>query len=128
VHAYAAAIGDTNSAYPSSADGADGTVAPPTFAAVYALGAGSGGLASAGIAPWRLIHGEQQFSWTRAIKVGETLTAHGRIAEVYRKRNLQFVVAETRVTDAAGEEVCVSRSTVLVLPEEGRPAAGGNGA
>ena len=89
---------------------------PPSFAAVYALFAGSLSLSSAGIAPSRLIHGEQQFTWTRALRVGETVTSQGQIADVYRKRNLQFVTAEAVVKDEAGEEVCRSRSTILVLP------------
>ena len=122
VRAYADAVGDTNPHYPASTDHGDGKLAPPTFAAVFLLSAGSG-LVGAGIAPNRLIHGEQEFTWNRALRVGETVTAQGRIADVYRKRNLQFVAAETRVTDAHGDEVCVSRSTILVLPEPG-PAAG----
>jgi acyl dehydratase len=120
VHRYVAAVGDTNPAYPRSPDDAEGKVAPPTFAAVYALGAGSGSLSRAGIAPNRLIHGEQSFEWRRAVRVGERLTAQGRIADVYSKRQLQFVVAETVVTDESGEEVCRSRATILVLPD---PAA-----
>jgi acyl dehydratase len=89
---------------------------------VYALGVGGLSLVQRGIPPWRLIHGEQEFSWRRAVRVGETLTSQGRIADVYQKRNLQFVIAESRVTDEAGEEVCLSRTTVVVLPESGAPA------
>jgi acyl dehydratase len=70
-----------------------------------------------GISPNRLIHGEQEFTWKRALRVGETVTAQGSIIDVYRKRNLQFVVAEAIVVDEAGEEVGRSRATVLVLPE-----------
>jgi hypothetical protein len=124
VHAYVAAVGDTNPAYPASADDSEGKIAPPAFAAVYALFAGSGSLASAGIAPSRLIHGEQQFTWTRALRIGETVTSQGRVADVYRKRNLQFVTAEAVVKDEAGEEVCRSRSTILVLPDPAEAAAG----
>lgn len=120
VHAYVKAVGDTNPAYPQSDDDADGKLAPPAFAAVYALFAGSLSLASAGIPPNRLIHGGQEFSWSRALRVGETVTAQGRIVDIYNKRSLQFVESEAVVTDEAGEEVCRSRATVLVLPD---PAA-----
>ena len=84
---------------------------------MYALGAGSGSLSRLGIPSSRLIHGEQEFAWKRALRVGETVTAHGRIADVYQKRQLQFVVAEAVVTDEGGTEVARSRSTILVLPE-----------
>ena len=121
VHAYVRAIGDTNPAYPQTPDDADGKIAPPAFAAVYALGAGSLSLLSAGIEPSRLIHGEQEFRWTRPVRVGERLTARGALARVYNKRSLRFVEAESVVTDTAGAEVCRSRATVLVLPD---PATG----
>ena len=120
--AYCQAIGETNPAYPQSASDADGKIAPPTFAAVYALGAGSGSLAAVGVAPSRLIHGEQEFEWSRAIRVGERLTTTGRISEVEQKRSLTFVTAESTVVDEAGEVVCVSRATILVLPEAGSKA------
>lgn len=116
VYAYAQAIGDTNPAYPQSPEDADGKIAPPSYAAVYGLRAGSA-IARLGIAPNRLIHGEQSFEWTRPLRVGEKLTVQGRIADVYNKRSLQFVAAETEARDEAGEVVCLARATVLVLPE-----------
>jgi acyl dehydratase len=70
-----------------------------------------------------LIHGEQVFTWNRPLRVGETVSTRGRIADVYQKRQLQFVVAEAVVTDDRGEEVARSRSTVLVLPEPHRGGA-----
>jgi acyl dehydratase len=117
VFAYVRAIRDDNPAYPQGPDDAEGRIAPPSFAAVYALGAGSLSLLSAGIEPSRLIHAGQEFSWERALRVGERVTARGRIAEVTRKRSLQFVSAEVLVTDAAGEQVCRSLGTILVLPD-----------
>jgi acyl dehydratase len=111
------AIGETNPAYPQSPTDGEGKIAPPTFAAVYALGAGSGSLGRLGISPNRLIHGEQEFTWKRALKVGETVTAQGSIVDVYNKRSLQFVVSEAVVVDEGGAEVGRSRATVLVLPE-----------
>lgn len=117
VYAYARALGETNPAYPQSAADAEGKVAPPAFAAVYALGAGSLSLLPAGIDPSRLIHSGQEFSWERPVIVGETLTVEGRVADVYNKRSLQFVSAEVIVRDAAGEQVCRSVGTILVLPD-----------
>jgi hypothetical protein len=117
VYAYARALGETNPAYPQSADDVGGKVAPPAFAAVYALGAGSLSLLSAGIEPSRLIHSGQEFSWERLIIVGETLTVEGRVADVYSLRSLQFVSAEVIVRDAAGAQVCRSVGTILVLPD-----------
>jgi hypothetical protein len=124
VFAYVRALGETNPAYPTSASDAEGKIAPPTFAAVYALGAGSGSMRRIGVGPNRIIHGEQEFTWQRALRVGETVVAEGRIADVYKKRSLQFVVAEGVVKDASGSEVARSRATLLILPE---PNSEGNG-
>lgn len=120
MYAYTQAVGDTNPAYPQSPDDADGKLAPPSYAAVYALGAGSLSLVAAGIEPARLIHAGQEFRWERALRVGEKLTARGRVADVSRKRSLQLVTAESVVSDAAGELVCTSVATILVLAD---PAA-----
>ena len=117
VYAYTQAVGDTNPAYPQGPDDADGKLVPPSYAAVYALGAGSLSLLSAGIEPARLIHSGQEFAWSRALRVGERVTARGSISEVTRKRQLQFVSAEVVVTDADGEPVCRSLGTILVLPD-----------
>ena len=117
VYAYVKATGDANPAYPQGPDDAAGKIAPPAFAAVYALGAGSLSLLSSGIQPNRLIHGSQEFAWTRVVRVGERLTAQGGVARVYNKRSLQFVDAESVVTDEGGAEVCRSRATILVLPD-----------
>ena len=117
VYAYTQAVGDTNPAYPQSPDDAEGKIAPPSFAAVYALGAGALTLRSAGIDPSRLIHTGQEFSWERAVRVGEKLVAQGRVADVTLKRSLQFVSAEVLVTDAAGAQVCRSLGTIMVLPD-----------
>jgi len=120
VYAYTQAVGDTNPAYPQGPGDDRGKIAPPSYAAVYALGAGSLSLLSAGIEPARLIHAGQEFTWTRSLRVGERVTARGRIAEVTQKRSLQFVSAEVIVSDQEGEQVCRSLGTILVLPD---PAA-----
>jgi hypothetical protein len=117
VSAYVQALGETNPAYPTSATDGEGKIAPPTFAAVYALGAGSGSMSRIGVGPDRIIHGEQEFTWSRALRVGETVVAEGSIADVYKKRSLQFVVAEGVVKDESGAEVARSRATLLILPE-----------
>jgi hypothetical protein len=124
VYAYVKAIGETNPAYPTSASDGEGKIAPPTFAAVYALGAGSGSLRRIGVGPNRIIHGEQEFTWERALRVGETVVAQGRIADVYQKRSLQFVVAEGVVNDESGVEVARSRATLLILPEPNNEGGG----
>lgn len=61
----------------------------------------------------RVVHGEQSFEWSRPIVVGDRLRAAPRIADVFAKGPNEFLVVETEITDAAGEVVCVARSTLL---------------
>ena len=34
-----------------------------------------------------LVHGEQEFEFLRPVKIGETLTLTGRVADIYEKTN-----------------------------------------
>jgi hypothetical protein len=85
---------------------------PPTFAAVYALAATVPQLygdEEIGIDVSRLVHGEQEFEWTRHPEPGERLVATGRVSEDVRRRGMRFVSYETVVDDAEGRRVCVSK-------------------
>ena len=61
----------------------------------------------------RVVHGEQEYEWTRPIVVGDVLKAVPRIGDIYSKGPNEFLVIEAEITDADGEVVCVSRGTLL---------------
>jgi hypothetical protein len=106
VQAFAKAIG---------ADPAGGV--PPTFAAVYSLGATAPQLfgdPDAAIDFARLLHAEQEFVWSRHPEPGETVRSHGRIASDISRRGMRFVTFETETRDARGNEVCVSRALFVI--------------
>jgi hypothetical protein len=92
---------------------ADGV--PPTFAAV-------GEFASLpritddpdlGMDYSRVVHGEQRYEWRRALRVGEELTVHSRIASIRVKGGHGFLTVESELRDTAGETVVVGRSTMI---------------
>lgn len=92
---------------------------PPTYAAVYALGATAPQLfgdAEAGIDFARLLHAEQEFEWERHPEVGETVTATGSVLSDLERRGARFVTFVTSVADAAGRPVCSSRALFVVRP------------
>ena len=104
------------------ADPADGV--PPTFAAVYSLGATAPHLfmdEDAAVDFARLLHAEQEFEWQRHPRVGETVTSRGRVASDTSRRGMRFVSFETDTTDEKGAPVCKSRA-LFVIREEMRPA------
>ena len=124
VAAFARALGDPNPLYvdPEAARrGPFGTiVAPPTYPIAFmaqALAGGADVFLELGLDFMTLVHGEQEFEYTRPIKAGETLTLTGRIADLYEKQGsngmLDFAVLETEAVDAAGQPVFFSRNTLI---------------
>ena len=121
---FARALDDANPLYrdPEAARrGPFGTiVAPPTYPIAFMVQAMSGGMETflqLGLNFATLVHGEQEFEYTRPIRAGETLTLTGRIGDVYEKTGssgtLDFVVLETEARDQAGEVVFFSRNTLI---------------
>ena len=90
---------------------------PPTFAAVYALGATAPQLfgdPEAAIDFAKLLHAEQEFEWTRHPQPGETVTSQGRIASDMSRRGIRFVSFETESTGADGDGICKSRALFVI--------------
>jgi len=89
---------------------------PPTFAAVYALGATAPQLfgdETAAVDVANLLHADQEFAWERHPHVGETVTAQGRVVADVERRGVRLITFETDVT-AAGEAVCRSRAVFVI--------------
>ncbi len=108
VDAFARAVG---------ADPADGV--PPTFAAVYSLGATAPQLFAdeeAAVDFAHLLHAEQEFEWTRHPRPGETVTSTGRVASDVSRRGMRFLTFETETADARGAPVCRSRALFIIRP------------
>ena len=113
VAAFAQALGDANPEY--------ATVAPPTYPIAFMAEAMSGGMETfleLGLNFMTLVHGEQEFEYVRPVRIGETLTLTGRIADIYEKKNssgavLDFVVMETEGKDEKGAPVFYSRNVLI---------------
>jgi hypothetical protein len=89
---------------------------PPTYAAVYALGATAGQLfadAEAAVELASVLHAEQEFEWDRHPEVGETVTSRGRVTADVTRRGMRLITFETDVT-VAGEPLCRSRARFVV--------------
>lgn len=90
---------------------------PPTFAAVYSLGVTAPQLfgdADAAVDFSRLLHAEQEFTWVRQPRPGETVTSRGRVASDGSRRGMRFVSFETETTDGAGEPMCRSKALFVI--------------
>jgi hypothetical protein len=90
---------------------------PPTFAAVYSLGATAPQLFEDGEAAIdfaKLLHAEQEFEWSRHPEPGETVSSQGRIASDISRRGIRFVRFETETKGAEGDDVCRSRALFVI--------------
>ena len=90
---------------------------PPTFAAVYSLGATAPQLfgdEEAAVDFAHLLHAEQEFTWTRHARPGETVISRGRVASDVSRRGMRFMSFETETTDAGGAPVCHSRALFVI--------------
>jgi hypothetical protein len=97
------------------ADPADGV--PPTFAAVYSLGATALQLFAdpeAAVDFSHLLHAEQEFTWSRHPRAGETVTSQGHVVSDVSRRGMRFVSFETDTTDFDGQPICRSKALFVI--------------
>ena len=113
------AIGEENPIFrdpdAAKAAGYPEQVAPPTFVTVMQIMT-SGQVVldqELGLNYALVVHGEQEYEWSRPVVVGDVLSAVPRIADVYPKGPNEFLVTEAEIRDASGQVVVVARSTLL---------------
>ena len=95
-------------------------VAPPTFPVVVQEATLAQLLAEpdAGIDFSRVVHGEQRFTYTRAIVAGDELTATLSVSSVKSLGGHNMVTADSDIVDAEGKHVVTAISTLVVRGDE----------
>src|SRR5215471_11748003 len=116
VREFARAVKDPNPAYLAD----DGALAPPTFLMTIAhwMRDLSETRSAVKLDYRRLLHGEQEFEYLKAIRPGDVLTARSRTKDVFEKAGkrggtMLFVVAETELRDQHGDVVAYMRNTAI---------------
>lgn len=122
IRQFARAIGDLNPLYfdedyaKTTVHG--GIVAPPTFP--IAIIDEDGETLDLGLDYNRMLHGEQQFIYTRPIRVNDELTCQIKVTDVYeregKKGTMEFLVLDTEITDVDGKHVVTSRTNIIYRP------------
>ena len=120
IRRFAEAIGDENPLYHDEeyAKGTrhGGIIAPPSFA--VSLRVGSNVREGLVIDNRKILHGEMEFEYFRALRAGDVITCQAEIVDFYSKEgksgNMDFIVTETTGVDSNGEKVYVSRSTTVI--------------
>lgn len=105
---FAAALGDDNPAYQGPH-----AIAPPTFVAVVSATAWEAMFADPelDLALRRIVHGDQRFSYTRALRAGDTITAILSIDKVRVRAGSEIISSSVLVRTTDGEQICTATST-----------------
>lgn len=119
---FAKAIGQTDPVYTdpaaAKAAGHPALPVPPTFLFCLQMDAPNPGalreLLDIPIA--KVLHGEQRFTYHAMAYAGDTLHFEQRITDIYAKKGglLEFIVAETRVSNQHGKHVADLQGTTVV--------------
>jgi acyl dehydratase len=69
-----------------------------------------------GVSLGKILHGEQGYTYHQPVCAGETVTVCSRISDIYDKKGgaLEFIVRDSRVTNASGELAAEFRSVIVV--------------
>ncbi len=93
--------------------------APPTFPTTFRMGVP--GLALDG-SKMQLLHGEQAYSYTRPLRIGEQVTCVVRVAEVTERSGrsgpMTFLVTEITGSDSQQQPIFTGRSTLIIRQRE----------
>ena len=89
--------------------------APPTFPTTFRVRVPDLELDTTKI---QLLHGEQEYSYTRRLRIGEEVTCVVRVLDVRersgRTGQMTFLTMETSGTDSQQEPIFTARSTTIV--------------
>jgi acyl dehydratase len=98
----------------------DGTTAPATFPIVVAFTAMTELMEDpeVGIALHRVVHGDQRFTYTRPVRVGDRLTATLTVDTLRQLGGADIIGTRSEITDERGEAVCTAFATLVHRGEE----------
>jgi acyl dehydratase len=132
VRAFADAIGDGSAVYrdeaAARAAGFAHIPAPPTFVTRYRVSFEEAGL---DVQRSQVLHGEQEYAFTRPLLVGDSLVVRHRTASVRQssRGGMAIMTLEQLGDTAQGERVVTGKATVIVrdAPPEGAAASAAAG-
>jgi acyl dehydratase len=86
---------------------------PPTFPIVVTFAAMMDFLDAEQVELSRIVHGDQKFSYTRPLRIGDELRAALTVGKVRQLGGADVVSTTSEITDAAGETVCTASATLV---------------
>jgi acyl dehydratase len=91
----------------------DGGPAPATYPIVLAFDAMNAFLEAEAIDLFRIVHGDQKFTYERPVRPGDVLTAKLTVASLRQIAGNDIIGTTSQVTDADGTLVCSTSATLV---------------
>ena len=91
----------------------DGGPAPATYPIVLAFGAMNAFLEAEQVDLFRIVHGEQKFSYNRPVLPGDVLSATLTVATLRQIGGADIIGTTSEVTDVMGARVCITSATLV---------------
>ncbi len=93
-----------------------GVIAPPTFAATFAMEPFAKACSDPNLAlnVLRLVHGEQDMEFLEPVRPGDALTTEGEITRIQERGNLDFLEVTSTTTNQHGRVVVKGVWTAIV--------------
>jgi hypothetical protein len=107
------------SCHESDQDYLEGKVAPPAFTSVYTLKSLGGVVAAMkGLVknPLMILHTGQAYEYFEPIHPGDELTSGGKVADVYERNRMLWIIVDAVATNQKGNKVSGARITIGVRP------------
>jgi hypothetical protein len=90
-----------------------GGPAPATFPIVVAFDAMNDFLEAEQVDLFRIVHGEQRFSYQRPVEPGDVLTATLTVASLRQIGGADIIGTSSAIKDESGAEVCTGIATLV---------------
>ncbi|MFY9587054.1 MAG: MaoC family dehydratase N-terminal domain-containing protein [Actinomycetota bacterium] len=119
IREFADAIGDPNPVYrdeaAAKAAGQPAVIAPPTYLTKLNFLYGPAMLAdpALGLNYAMVVHGDQEYTFTRPVRAGDNIVGKPRIGDIVAKGKNEFLITEASIETASGEKIGVARSTIV---------------
>lgn len=117
IREYAAATGVHDPRYeadPTTLPAQD-VVAPPTFAACFTVGRSDMFDDPVLGAHWNLVHGSQQYDFSRAVRAGDLLACTPSIVDIVDRGRMELLTFRIDCADARTQEHVVTSTSVIVF-------------
>ncbi|WP_329052526.1 MaoC family dehydratase N-terminal domain-containing protein [Amycolatopsis sp. NBC_01488] len=124
IREFADAIGDQNPVFrdpeAARAAGHPDVIAPPTFITIVNLAAINAIVSDPelGLDYSRMVHGDQQFSYSRPARVGDRLLLTTYIDKIMARAGNDFINLRAEITDGDGEHIATTRAQLVVRGED----------